>query len=58
MAQRSCIATLPKRFRTSGSKGKEVIAVKVKALVALVTLTQLALFLAKLEAFGGLVPGR
>jgi hypothetical protein len=35
-----------------------VTAVKFKALVAIVTLTQLALFLAKVEAFVGMVPGR
>ena len=31
---------------------------KFKALVALVTLTQLALFLAKFKALVGMVPGR
>ncbi len=31
---------------------------KFKALVALVTLTQLALFLAKFKAYDGFVPGR
>ena len=31
---------------------------KIKALIAVVTLTQLSLFLAKLNAFVGMVPGR
>ena len=31
---------------------------KIKALIALVTLSQLALFLAKLQALAGFVPGR
>ena len=31
---------------------------KFKALLAVVTLTQLALFLAKFKAFVGMVPGR